>query len=292
MATARLGSFTAAAVSIGVTKSAIGKSITRLEERLGVRLFHRSTRRLSLTSDGETFLTACSTIVSELEAAENALNVERAVPSGRLTIDLPSAFGRQYVMPVLLDLMAKHSGLAVIASFTDRRIDLMEEGLDLAIRIGAPPDTTELKARRIGTQRLVVCSAPSYFEQRPVPLTKEELADHRCIVGRRNRARSAWLLQDSGGKSIRYPVTGFYELGDGDAMLDAALAGLGLAQLPTWLAGTHLRSGALVPVLGDISGGEVPIVAMWPAARHVPPRVTATVEALTTAFSTIDELSS
>ncbi len=281
---ARLGSFSAAALSLGVTRSALGKSIGRLEMRLGARLFHRSTRRLSLTSDGQTFLTACSGILSEFETAENAVGSGVPDVRGRLRIDLPSAFGRMHAMPVIMDLLRTHPDLTITASFTDRRIDIIEEGVDLALRIGLPPDTNEVRARQIGLQKLVVCGSPDYFARFSTPLTQDEITAHRCIVGRRNRASSSWLFKDTSGQHQRIPVTADYELGDGQSMLEATLSGLGLAQLPTWLAGNELNEGLLIPVLEKISPDPVPIVAIWPASRHTPVRVRTVVDALHDSF--------
>lgn len=281
---ARLGSFSAAALSLGVTRSALGKSIGRLETRLGARLFHRSTRRLSLTSDGQTFLTACSGILSEFETAENAVGSGVPDVRGRLRIDLPLAFGRMHAMPVIMELLRTHPELSITASFTDRRIDIVEEGVDLALRIGLPPDTNEVVARQIGLQKLVICGSPDYFSRHSLPLAQDDIATHRCIVGRRNRASSTWLLKDYSGKHQRLPVTADYELGDGQSMLEAALMGLGLAQLPTWLAGEQLKSGLLIPVLKKVEPDPVPIVAVWPTSRHTPVRVRTVVDALHDSF--------
>lgn len=279
MAVARLGSFTAAGAALGLTKSAVSKSVARLEQRLDVGLFHRTTRRLSLTSDGQAFLDVCTNMTTELESFEDTIGAGLKTPSGRVRISLPSAFGRRYVTPILIDLMGQYPDLAISANFTDRRVDLIEEGFDIAVRIGIPPDTTDLVSKQIGVQTLVICGSPAYLALHGAPTAKEDLALHRCIVGRRNRTRHAWLLRGDDESTERYPVTAFQELEDGEAMLAAAEAGLGLAQLPTWLASEQFQSGALVPVLEGLSGGEVPISALWVNSAPLPLRIRVLVDA-------------
>lgn len=285
LAVARLGSFTAAGASIGLTKSAISKAITKLENRLGARLFHRTTRKLSLTADGQSFLAVCASMSSDLAGFEETVGAGQSRPTGRLRIDLPSAFGRMYVVPVLVELMADYPELTVSASFSDRRVDLIEDGIDIAVRIGAPPDATDVVARQLGVQTLVVCASPAYIERYGSPTSREELALHRCIVGRRNQTRHAWLLRNTDGTSERYPVNGHHELEDGDAMLAAAVAGLGLAQLPTWLAHEQFRNGTLVEVLEGQSGGEVPVSAIRVKGGNMPIRIRAALDKLAHALS-------
>lgn len=281
MATAQAGSFTAAGASLGLTKSAVSKIVARLEARLGARLFHRTTRRLSLTADGEAFLATCAIATDEIEGFEELLGAGRETPTGRVRIDLPGAFGRIHIIPVLTELMAMHPQLAISASFTDRRIDLIEDGVDIAVRIGPAPDSTDLVARQIGLQTLVICASPDYLARHGAPEDRSDLAQHHLIVGRRNRTRHAWLFRCPDGTSERAPVSGFHELEDGEAMLSAAVAGLGIAQLPTWLAHKQFESGALVPVLEHLSGGQVPISLIWVGHPAQPLRIRAVLDTIT-----------
>lgn len=183
VAVANLGSFTAAAKELGVTKSAVGRAVSRLEARLGSKLIHRTTRRLALTADGEAWLDHCMSALAELDNGENALKLSRDAPSGRVRIDVPSAFGRLVVMPRLVDLATRFPALMLAVSFTDRRSDLFAEGIDLAVRIGSLDDTPNLVARSLGVQHLVICGAPGYLATRGTPMSPSDLAKHDCIVG-------------------------------------------------------------------------------------------------------------
>lgn len=288
VAAAQSSSFTAAGLALGMTKSAVSKAVVRLEGRLDTKLFYRTTRRISLTSDGEAFLTACNSAIADVALFEEALGAEREVPAGRVRIDLPGAFGRRYIVPILVDLMGRFPGLEVSASFTDRRVDLVEDGIDIAVRIGPPPDSVDLVARQIGVQDLVICAAPSYLEKHGVPEDLGDLVHHRLIVGRRNRTRHMWLFRTPDGRSERRPIVGHHELGDGDAMLAAAVAGAGIAQLPTWLAFRQFSSAELVPILQARSGGTVPIFLLWMAGGGVPPRIRTVIDAIVELSDTWD----
>jgi DNA-binding transcriptional LysR family regulator len=170
VAVARLSSFTAAAVELGVTKSAVGRGVSRLEARLGAKLLHRTTRRLTLTSDGEAWLEHCLAALAELDRGEDVLSVAQLAPSGRVRIDVPTPHGRQFIMPLLLGLAERFPALMLNVSFTDRQVDLIGEGIDLAVRIGTLDDTPDLVARRLGVQQLVICGAPAYLAARGWPL--------------------------------------------------------------------------------------------------------------------------
>lgn len=279
-ATVRTGSFTAAATTLGVTASAVGKSISRLEARLGTKLLHRTTRSLSLTSEGELYLAACTNILDEIESAESTLAAGGGVPVGRVRIDLPGAFGRQHVMPTLLDLALKHPKLDLSVVFSERTVDIFAEGTDLAVRIGELRAETGLAAKRLGSQRLVICASPRYLAERGAPRNPAELIERDCIMGWRREQRATWLLKGDLGTAFAQEAKVRHELSDGDAMLDAVLAGAGLSQLPTWLVGAHLASGALVPVLQEYAGAEMPIHAVWPQSRYMKPKLRVIIDAL------------
>lgn len=162
VATAKAGSFTIAAQELNMTPSGVAKSVTRLEARVGLKLLHRTTRRLTLTPEGEAYLAACVRAIEELEAAENGLAPKDWVPQGRIHIGLPGAFGRRHVLPGLLKMVTQFDKLDLTVSFTERTVDLVQEGYDLSVRIGELADDSNLVAKRIGTQRLVICAAPNY----------------------------------------------------------------------------------------------------------------------------------
>jgi DNA-binding transcriptional LysR family regulator len=276
---ARAGTFTAAAERLGITKSAVGKSVLRLEERLGVKLFHRTTRRLSLTIDGEAYFARCERAMNEIGEAEAALKSQQTSPKGRIRVDMPAAYGRRILLPIFLNMAKRYAGLELTLTFNDRFVDAVEEGIDLLVRIGELADSSGLVARPLTTQRLTVCAAPEYLAQRGTPATINDLANHHCIVGfRRDQVKTWILLQD--GIAHRYAPPATHEFGDGDAMLAATLAGCGLSQLPMWLARGHLERGELVEVLAEHSGGEMPIHAIWPRNRHLLPKVRAVVDEL------------
>ncbi len=232
VAVARLGSFTAAAHELAVTKSAVGRAVSRLEARLGSKLIHRTTRRLTLTADGEAWLEHCMSALAELDNGESALKLARDAPSGRVRIDVPSAFGRLVVMPLLIDLAARYPALTLAVSFTDRRADLIGEGIDLAVRIGSLDDSPDLVARSLGVQHLVICGAPRYLATRGTPTSPADLVNHDCIVGWRHAHHAAWLLKQPDGTVGPHVIPAKHEIYDYEMLLSAIRAGLGLAQLP------------------------------------------------------------
>lgn len=278
--TAQQGSFTAAAERLGLTKSAVGKSVSRLEDRLGLKLFQRSTRRLSLTPDGERFLNSCQNAIDILEQAEAELTSHILQPAGRLRVDLPAAFGRQRILPILLQITRKYPELALTVTFSERFVDLIEEGVDLVIRIGELADSSGLVARRLTTQKLVICASPEYLLAHGEPVSVDELSQHQCVVGFRRNQPLSWLLRDGEGVITRFTPPPTHEFADGDAMLAATLAGCGLSQLPMWLVGQSLKSGALREVLPGNSGGEMPISALWPKSRQLLPKIRYVVDTL------------
>ncbi len=280
VAVAQAGSFTAAALALGLTGSALSNSIVRLEARLGVKLLHRTTRRVSLTLEGEAYLASCLQAIQVLEETEQSFASGKQSPSVRVRIDLPAAFGRRHVLPILLELAGKHPQLDLSVSFNERKVDLIEANIDLVVRIGALEDQADLVARRLGEQKLVICGAPAYLARRGVPLTPDELSRHDCIIDWRSGHRHSWLLRNGAGKMEDYDIPVRYEMGDGEAVRAAALAGLGLVQIPTWLVREQLDAGSLVCVLNDQSGGEMPINVIWARSQHMPLKVRIVVDAL------------
>jgi len=279
---ARAGSFTLAADRLGITKSAVGKSIAKLEDRLGCKVFHRSTRRLALTVDGEAYFASCSLAVDEILAAEAFLTSNQKTPGGRLRIDLPAAYGRSVVLPVLLDILAAYPELKLTVTFSDSVVDLIEEGIDLSIRFGTLKDSSGLVARRLAVQKQIICAAPSYIEKYGHPKSLEELQQHRCIVNYRRGQRVSWTVLDETGVLTRITPPGTHEVGDGDAIIAMAAAGQGICQMPGSLIRDHLAAGRLVPVLENYSQGDVAIHAVWPQTRHLQPKVRRVVDELVT----------
>jgi len=278
--TVEAGSFTLAAKRMGLSKSAVAKAVARMETRLGVTLVNRTTRRLSLTAEGESFHESCLKALGEIDAAQALLASRRRVPSGRLRIDLPLSFGRRIVAPILLELGERYPELLLEISFNDRRIDLIEEGVDLAIRMGELGDGAGLIARRLFRQRSAICGAPAYLARRGRPQTMEALSEHACIRFGREGRIVAWQLASPGGGTRSVMPAGRLIMGHGEAVLDAALAGHGLAYLPTWLIGEELKQGALEMVLSESAIEEFDVYALWPRTRDLAPKIRVVVDEL------------
>ncbi|WP_028601800.1 LysR family transcriptional regulator [Ottowia thiooxydans] len=274
------GSFTAAADHLGLTKSAVGKAVAQLEERLGVRLLNRTTRSLGLTDQGRTYYEGCCRALRELSDAEDRLALHSGTPSGRIRIDLPIVFGRHSVTPVLLEIAGRYPKLRLDVSFTNKHTDLLEEDIDLVVRIGHLEDSSELVARRLGVQSMVVCASPKYLRARGEPKSIEDLSLHDCITYNRSTRPNPWIFKDATGGTRSHAVDGHFAFASGDVIADAAIAGFGLAQLPTWLVADDLASGKLQQVLSDHACDGWPIHVVWPRSRQVTPKVRAVVDGL------------
>ncbi|MGJ7511295.1 LysR family transcriptional regulator [Variovorax sp. GT1P44] len=278
VAAGRAGTFTEAANRMSLTKSAVGKTIGRLEDRLGFKLFHRTTRLTRLTADGEAYLTACIAAMEEVTAAQAALSSRNQILSGRLHIDMPVAFGRHVLLPALIEITRPHPGLSLTLTFTDATSDLLKEDVDLAIRFGALPNSSDLVARHLVTQERVICAAPAYLRAHGEPRTLADVRAHRCIVGSVKGPPLVWFVTDSGvAKRFTPPAT--HRLSDGQAMVDAAMGGLGLIQMPISLVREPLARGALQAVLPMCSAG-VEVHAVWPQQAQLSPRVRHVVDQL------------
>lgn len=278
------GGFTQAAEKLGLSKSGIAKSVARLEDRLGVRLFNRTTRRFALTAEGEVFYEVCVRVLAELDAAEASLTDHRVQPRGRLRVDLPVVFGRQWVLPVLLEIAGRYPDLTLEVSLSDRRIDLIEEGIDLVVRIGDLDDSSTLIARQLGVQKSVLCASPDYIKRHGQPTSLNALADHSCIgFGRGGKSLQWWFL-DKNGVPFPQTISGRLSCNQSDAIRDMALAGYGIALLSTWLIADDLKEGRLHCVLPEVATRGFPIHALWPYTRQMRPKVRVVVDELVNGF--------
>lgn len=273
------GSFSRAAQQLGMSPSSVGKAVARLEQRLDVRLFHRTTRSLSLTDEGLAFHDSCVRALAELEQAESTLAERRIQPSGRLRIAVPVLLGRDWVMPLLLQLAADYPALDIEARFSNQPVDFAEQGCDLAVRIGLLDDSASLAARQLGLQKLVVCAAPAYLARHGAPVTPQALNGHACIGMLRDEQLEAWQLRDASG-NISVNISARLRLGHLEAVRQAALAGHGLAQLPRWLVEKELASGQLQAVLEAFTGPGLPLYAAWPASRAMTARLRLVIDTL------------
>jgi DNA-binding transcriptional LysR family regulator len=275
------GSFTGAAARLNLSASAVSKSLARLEARLGARLFERNTRSLALTEAGRLYYETCSRLLSELAETEAAL-AQTLEPAGRLRVGLPASFGRIRVMPILLRFCEQYPNLRPHVSFTDSFVDLQEEGLDLAVRIGGPPYwPASLGHLHLGSERLIFCAAPTYLAQRGSPAGAADLARHDCIVyGRPDGSISPWSFVSPGGQRERRTMAHRIVTGDGEAQLAAVLANLGVAQLATWLVEDDLKSGKVVQLMPELAVDGLPLHLVWPLARRLTPKIDALLQQL------------
>ncbi|WPB80046.1 LysR family transcriptional regulator [Archangium violaceum] len=277
---AEAGSFALAAERMGLSRSAVAKSIARLEARLETRLFLRTTRRQSLTEDGQAFYERCVRALAELEAGTAALDSGRRAPTGRLRVSAPVMFGRHCAAPLLWELAHQHPGLEVEVSFSDRVVDLIEEAYDLAVRVAPLADHAGLTARRLGAQEMLVCASPAYLARHGHPATLGELDGHEAVVYGRNGISKPWRFPDGQGGEKLVSVPSRLRFDDVETIADAAVQGAGLAWLPSWLVAERLRDGRLVAVLEEERRYGNEIYAVWPRNNHLPSKVRAAIDVL------------
>lgn len=280
-----LGSFAAAAVALDLSGPMVGKHVRFLEERLGVRLLNRTTRRQSLTDFGRAYYERCRVVLAEAEAADALAADQFSEPRGKLRVTMPAHFGRHCVTPILLRLARQYPMLELDLSLSDRFADLAEDGYDLAIRTGALEDKARVIARRVARQGMVVCAAPSYLQRHGEPRRIEDLADHQAIVYRRlGQVVQPWLFAREGQAAQEFIPTGRLRLDDLDAIADAAAEGMGLAWLPYWLAHERIQASALVALLPDQPRYLYDCHALWLKTPHLPLKVRLAVDALAAAL--------
>ncbi|MGM8381910.1 LysR family transcriptional regulator [Enterobacter hormaechei] len=280
VASVEAGSFAQAAVRLHLSRSAVGKSIARLEERLGVRLFHRTTRSQRLTDNGALFYERCLRALEEIRGAESQLEIGKHQVSGRLRVAVPVLFGRQCIAPLLIELAQEHPGLELEMSFSDRVVDLVEEGFDMAVRNGALADSSVLVARRLGEHRMVLCAAPDYLFKNGQPQTVDDLRQHTAINYTRAGRVLPWQLMDYDGTSRTFIPRSSLNMDDLQAICDAALAGHGLAWLPCWMVIKEIQQGDLVPLLKQAPDVRFDVHAVWQQTPHLPLRVRIAIDML------------
>jgi DNA-binding transcriptional LysR family regulator len=276
--------FSAAAAGLGLTPSAVSKLVTRLETRLGVRLLQRTTRALHLTEEGEVFYAAAQRIVGEIETLEDQIAGHNGTPQGLLRVTTSLAFASHQLAPVLSEFLARHPLVQLDLLPTDRVIDMVEEGVDIAIRIGRLADTSFM-ARKIGEDKRLICAAPSYLARHGTPRRPEELARHNCIVSRERAHLNRWPFKIDGQVS-EIEVGGRVAISEGEMQMQLALQGIGIARLTRLTLARAIRDGALVPLLDAFSADEpVAIHAVYPHRRHLAAKVPAFVNFLIEKFT-------
>lgn len=277
------GSFSAAARGMELTPSAVSKQIGRLEDRLGARLLNRTTRQLSLTEVGRGYFARASRIITDVAEAEQSVADQHGAPRGLLRVSLPFAFGQLHIVPEIPAFLERYPEVRIELTFNDRFVNLVEEGQDVAIRIGELSDSS-LIARRLAANRRLVCGAPRYLETFGRPATPEALTEHNCLVYSYRAPRHEWPFEREGGERQVVQVGGNLETNTAEALYDMALSGVGLALLPLWYVGRDLDQGRLVEVLSDYHVPDNAIYAVYPPGRHLSPKVRAFVDMLAERF--------
>lgn len=275
----RSGSFTAAAGRLALSKSVVSKYVTRLEDRLGARLLNRTTRQLSLTEVGQTFFERSQRALGEIEEAEAEVSRLQAEPRGELRLSSPMTFGILHVAPLLPAFQARYPEVTVDMVLDDRKTDLVDEGFDLAIRIGELPDSS-LVARRLGPCRHVVCGSPEYFARHGVPQSPGDLADHPALTYRYQDAPAEWRLVGRDGDYHQVAINSRLQMNNSLALREALLQGAGVTLTPTFVVGADIQTGRLMVILREYKALEVSIYAVYPQRKHLSPKVRAFVDFL------------
>jgi DNA-binding transcriptional LysR family regulator len=273
MAIVDAGSFVGGGQAMGLTRSAAGKSVGRLEERLGVRLLNRTTRTLALTDEGRGFYDHGLRILAAVDDAESSIMGHGGKPRGLLRLAVPDTFGRLVVLPLLGKYLEAWPDVQVEVSFSDRLTDLIEEGFDLAIRVGTTTNDSRLVSRVINKYKAKLCASPAYIAEHGQPHNIDDLSDHDCLIFSSRAKKLNWRFRDRERIWIKAQGRNRLRLDSGEAIKDAAVAGLGIAYLPEFLIAPDLASGRLCQVLPGVEKDEVKIVTIYPTKRFLEPRV-------------------
>jgi DNA-binding transcriptional LysR family regulator len=284
------GSFAKAAAKLGLSTSATSRYVADLEAHLQTRLLNRTTRRVSLTESGQAFYERAVQLLADLEEAEQEAGKTAAVPRGTIRLTTSVNFGVRHLAPAIADFLAEHKEVRFDVSLSDRVVDLVEEGFDLAVRIG-PAGSGNLVARKLGETRLVPCASPLYLSAHPAPKTPEDLAGHNCFTYEYVTPRNVWRFQDPSGRERAVRVAGTLHSNNGDLLAEAAARGAGIVFEPAFIVGPDVRAGRLVPLLQEFTPPPVPIYAVYPSRKHLSAKVRRFVEFLIARFASAQDWS-
>ena len=276
-------SFAAAAREFGLSPAMVSKHVHALEEQLGARLLNRTTRRLSLTEVGRGYYERARQILADLEDADRAASDLQATPRGTLKVNAPFSFGIRHLGPAVAAYLAAYPEITIELSLNDRYIDLLAEGVDVALRIGRLADSS-LIARRLAPIRLVACAAPAYIARRGTPAAPRDLAAHDCLLYTYAASAEDWRFIGPGGEDEVVHVAGRLYANNGDVLISAALAGVGVALAPTFMAGEHVQAGRLVALLPGHRPPEAALYAVYPPGRHLSAKLRSFVDFLVARF--------
>jgi LysR family transcriptional regulator, regulator for bpeEF and oprC len=268
-----LGGFTKAGDSLQLSKTTVSDLIQGLEKHLGVRLFQRTTRRVTVTPDGAGFYERCVQILADLDEAEASVMQARVTPKGRLRVDMPGALARKFIIPQLPEFLARFPDLRLELGMGLRPVHLLEEGIDCVVRFGEQSDSS-LVARRVGTMSFVCCASPAYLREHGIPHRPEELSAHRCVnyISNRTGRVMDWEFSRDGQK-VRLSLDGVLAMNDSDAYVVAGLKSFGIVKVANYIAQLYLDSGWLMQVLTDWTAEQFPIHVIYPQSRHLSAKV-------------------
>lgn len=269
IAVAEAQNFTQAAKHLGISTAQVSRQITGLEARLGVQLFYRTTRKVSVTEAGQIYYQHCRQLLDGLSEAERAIGTLTETPRGKLKVTAPTTYGETVIAPLINDFVALYPALEVQCRFTNQKLDLVLDGYDLAIRLGRLEGSTgSLISQRLAARQLFSCASPAYLAKRGEPHSLSELSRHNCLVG----TLDYWRFEEDGReRTVR--VQGNIHGNSGQALLDAALKGIGIVQLPDFYVAPHIKNGDLVAVLRRFQPDDEGIWALYPPNRHLSPKV-------------------
>lgn len=287
MAVADAGSFARGGRTMGLTGSAASKAVARLEARLGVRLLHRNSRAVSLTSEGERFRESGRAILEAMDEAEASIAVPDGKPRGLLRLSVPDAFGRRVIMPLVSEYLERWPDVRIDIDFSDRPVDLVEEGFDLAIRIGGESAPDGIVSRVVAEYPVWICAAPSYLEHRGHPPHVEALSGHDCILFRSRTRTQEWFDHPGGEHADKVLAHGRLRMNSAEAIRMAALSGLGIALLPAFLVDDDLSAGHLVRLFPELGVQTVRILCLYPSRRLVDPRVRTFIDNVSAALTRV-----
>lgn len=279
-----LGSFARAAERLDLSTSACSRQVADLETHLDTRLLNRTTRKLSLTESGRAYHERCVQLLADIEEVEQAAQAGRAKPRGTLRITCSVNFGLHHVAPLLGPFLKKHPDVKLDISLSDRMVDIVEEGFDVAIRIGESRSTSVI-ARRLGETRMLCCASPAYLKKHGTPATPAQLTGHNCMLYEYLSPRNEWRFTGIDGQEHRVRVAGSAQTNNGDMLATVAAQGLGICCEPDFIVAPHLASGALKRILTNYAAPAATIHAVYPSRRHLSAKVRAFVDALAGAFA-------
>ena len=260
-------SFTRAAKELGISIAQVSRQVSALEKRLNIKLFYRTTRKISLTEEGRVFYKHCRGVLDGLDAAEQAISSLQSTPQGKIKLTAPVTYGEQQLLPLINDFIVQYPDIEVTAFLSNQKVDLVEGGYDLAIRIGKLRDST-LMAKKLSHRTNFVCASPSYLDRYGAPQTLAELSNHNCLLG----SVDYWHFKE-GERERNIRVSGRVRYNSGYSLVDAALKGLGMVQLPDYYVQKYLESGELISVLDDFREPEEGIWAVYPQNRHLSTKI-------------------